>query len=437
MYYNNHKNGKDDESLNYKKEEIKKGITLHTINTNKFKTNLFAVFITMPINKETVTMNALLPLVLKRGSMNIKSQDKISEKLEEMYGSALDCGIDKSGNNQVIKFYLESLNDNFIPSNENIAKESLNLMFDIIFNPLIEENKFNEEYVNTEKNVLKQIIESKIDNKARYAFERCIEEMYKNEAYGIYKFGYTNDLEKIDSASLFERYKEIIKSSKIDILASGENLDNISEIIKNNCEIEKLNERNPNYNITGQNEEKKEKEEQIVVEKMDVTQGKLVIGLDLLNQDENKKYASSVYNLILGGSANSKLFQNVREKASLCYTANSSYLRQKNNIIIRCGIEIENYEKALNLIKKQLEEIENKEFTEEDIEKAKNVIISSVKGIEDSQDAEISYYFGQELANKFVSIDEYIKNIEKVNIDEVVETAKNVQINTIYFLRNN
>lgn len=423
--------------MNYKKQEIKKGITLHTINTNKFKTNLFAVFITTPINKETVTMNALIPLILKRGSMNIKSQDKISERLEEMYGAAFDCGVDKSGDNQVIKFYLESLNDNFIPENENVAKDSFGLMFDVIFNPLINDNKFNKEYVESEKNVLKQIIESKKDNKSRYAFERCIEEMYKNEAYGIDKLGYIEALDKIDEENLVNQYKNLIANSKIDILVSGEITEDIKNLVCENTEIKKLNERTPKYNVTGKNEEKSKKETQTIEEKMDVNQGKLVIGLDINNQNEEMKYASSVYNIILGGSANSKLFQNVREKASLCYTANSSYLRQKNNIIIRCGIEIENYEKALNLIKEQLEDIKNKKFSDEDIIKAKNVIISSVKGIKDSQDAEISYYFGQELSNKSVSIEEYIKNIEKVKAEEVVEVAQNIVINTIYFLKNN
>lgn len=382
------------------------------------------VFLTTSLKRETVTENALLPLVLRRGSALFQSQEVISEKLEEMYGASFDCGIDKAGNNQIIKFYLETLNDNFIPTKENITEKSFKLLFDVIFNPLIINNGFKEQYIDGEKNKLKQIISSKIDNKAKYAMDRCIEEMYKGKPYELYKYGYVEDLNNINGNSLYMYYKKLLNECKIDIFISGDNEDNIIDIIKNNEQIKNLNERKPEYTINGENEEKKQVEAKLINETMDIMQGKLVLGLDVIDINEKDKYAASVYNIILGGSANSKLFQNVREKASLAYTAGSSYLRQKNNIIIRCGIEIENYEKAVEIIKKQLKEMEEGKFTDADIENAKNIIISTVDGISDSQDSEISYYFGQELAKEFVSIKEYIKNIENVKKEEVNSIAK-------------
>lgn len=424
-------------AMNYIKQEIKNGINFHKISTDKFKTNLFAVFLTTSLKRETVTENALLPLVLKRGSDLLQSQEAISEKLEDMYGASFDCGIEKSGNNQVIKFYLETLNNKFIPTNENITEESFKLLFDVIFNPLIIDNGFKEQYVDGEKNKLKQIISSKIDNKAKYAMDRCIEEMYKGKPYELYKYGYIEDLSKINGNSLYMYYKKLLSECKIDIFISGNNEDDMIDIIKNNEQIKNLNERTPKYTISGENEDKKEVEVKLINESMDVMQGKLVLGLDVVDVDEEEKYAVSVYNIILGGSANSKLFQNVREKASLAYTASSSYLRQKNNIIIRCGIEIQNYEKAVEIIKEQLKEMEEKKFTDEDIENAKNIIVSTVDGIPDSQDSEISYYFGQELAKEFVTLQEYIDKIKKVKREEVENVSKKIKINTIYFLKNN
>lgn len=423
--------------MNYIRQEIKNGINFHKISTDKFKTNLFAVFLTTSLKRETVTENALLPLVLKRGSALLQSQEVISEKLEDMYGASFDCGIEKSGNNQVIKFYLETLNNKFIPTNENITEESFRLLFDVIFNPLIINNGLKEQYVDGEKNKLKQIISSKIDNKAKYAMDRCIEEMYKGKPYELYKYGYIEDLSRINGNSLYMYYKKLLSECKIDIFISGDNEDNIIDIIKNNEQIKNLNERTPKYTISGENEDKKEVEVKLINESMDVMQGKLVLGLDVVDVDENEKYAVSVYNIILGGSANSKLFQNVREKASLAYTASSSYLRQKNNIIIKCGIEIQNYEKAVEIIKEQLREMEEKKFTDEDIENAKNIIVSTVDGIPDSQDSEISYYFGQELAKEFVTLQEYIDKIKKVKREEVENVSKKIKINTIYFLKNN
>lgn len=416
--------------------ELKKGITLHELETDKFKTNLFAIFLSTPLKRENITLNAILPMVLRRGCNKIKTQEGISQILEEMYGADFDCGVEKSGNNQILKFYLESINDEFIENNENILKKSLELLTEIVFNPLIMEDKFNDEYVAGEKENLKQIIQAKIDNKARFAYERCIEEMYKDKPYGLYRFGYIEDLENTDSNSLYEYYKNLINECKIDIFISGKIQGESKRILEENEIIKSLNSRESVYLINGENENKEDVKEKVVIQNMQVNQGKLVIGLDLKGISESEKYAASVYNILLGGSANSKLFQNVREKASLAYTANSSYLRQKNNIIIRAGIEIGNYEKALNLIRQQIADMETTKFEIEEVENAKQLIVSTVNGISDSQDAEITYYFGQELSKESTEIEQYVENIKKVKPNEINEIAKKVQINTIYFLRD-
>lgn len=423
--------------MNYKKEDIKKGITIHKINTNKFKTNLFAIFLTTKLSRETVTKNALLTAVLRRGTKNLPSQEEISKSLENMYGAGFDCGVEKTGDNHVLKFYLESINNEFLPTDENLSKECLDILLDIVFNPYLENGKFKQEYVDGEKENLKQIIQGKIDNKTKYAYDRCIEEMYKNEPYGLYKFGYIEDLEKIDSQDLYDYYKELIKDAKIDIFLSGELEDSVINELKENETIKNIAERIPNYIVNGENDEKKVIDKpQEITESMQITQGKLILGLDVLDKNKQSKYATSVYNVILGGSANSKMFQNVREKASLAYSAGSNYLRQKDNVFIKCGIDIPNYEKALNLIKEQLKQMEQGDFTEEDIENAKTIISSTVGAITESQDSELTYYFSQELSDEFVSIDDYVAEINKIDKEQIVDIAKKIQINTIYFLKD-
>lgn len=428
--------------MKYDKEEIKKGINLHAINTNKFKTNLIAIFLSTPLSREYVTFDAVLSAILRRGNENLKTQEEISKRLEEMYGADFDCGLDKTGDNHILKFYLESINDEFLPKNaENILKASIDVLADIVFNPVIENGAFKEEYLEQEKENIKQRINGKIDNKAAYAKMRCIEEMYKNQPAGLFRFGYVEDLEKINNKNLYAYYQKLIKECKIDIFISG-NLDNIDykKIITENAQIKKLNERKANF-IINPIEVKNEKEEKEISESMEVSQGKLVIGLDIIFneedlKDENLKYQAMVYNSILGGSANSKLFQNVREKASLAYTASSNYVRFKSNIFINCGIEIKNYEKALEIIRKQLEEIKKGDFTDEEIENTKKVIISSIMSIDDEQDTAIIYFLGQELTNSNVQIPEYIEKIKNVTRDQIINIANKVKINTIYFLKN-
>lgn len=422
--------------VKYNELNIKKGIKLHTIKTEKFKTNLIAVMLTTKLDKRNVTKNALIPAVLRRGTENLKTLEEINKKLEDMYGASFDCGLDKTGDNQVLKFYIESVNDEFLPHNdEDMLEKSLENIFELVFNPYLENNFFKKEYVEQEKQNLKQIIEGKIDNKARYALDKCIEEMYKNEPFGLYKYGYVEDLNDINEKSLYEYYIELINSCKIDIFVSGILDNKIEEIIRDNKNISKLKERNPEFIMPEMKAKISEKENDIQ-ESMDVNQGKLVIGLDLDINDEDLRYDTMIYNSILGGSANSKLFQNVREKASLAYTASSSYFRLKNNIFINCGIEIGNYEKALDIIKQQIEDMKKGDFTDEEVENAKQGIIAAIKLIDDEQDTEIMYFFGQELSKEKLNIDQYINRISKVNKQNVVDIAKNISVNTVYFLKN-
>ena len=422
--------------MEYNQTEVQQGIKLHTIKTDKFKTNLIAVFLTTSLTRENVTKNSLIPAILRRGSKKLKTQEELSKTLEEMYGASFDCGIDKTGDNQVIRFYIETVNDNYLPKKEEILQKSIETLLEIVFNPYEENGGFKKEYVSQEKTNMKKRIDGRKDNKARYSLDRCIEEMYKDKPYGLYKFGYVEDLEKIDEKNLYEYYKTLIQSCKIDIFVSGLVDDNVLNSVENNEIIKSLNEREAKFNELRLEAKPKKEKETVVTENMDVTQGKLLVGLDVDIDNIDLKYVAMIYNSILGGSANSKMFQNVREKAHLAYVANSMYFKYKGNIIVNCGIEIANYEKALDLIKKQIKDMEAGSFTDEEVENAKKGLIAAIKTIDDEQDSGITYYFGQELTNINVSIEEYMKKIEDVTRQEVQDIAKKININTIYFLRD-
>lgn len=424
--------------MQLKEYNLKNGIKLHTMNTDKYKTNLIGVFLTIKLTKENVTKNALISALLRRGSKTMPSTGDISKQMEEMYGASFDCGLDKTGDNQVLKFYIETINDSFIPhKEENLLKMSIEKLLDIVFNPYIENDGFKQEYLDQEKNTIRQIIKGRKDNKARYAVDRCIEEMYKGESFGIYRFGYEEDLEKINAQELYNYYKnEFINSCKIDIYVSGIIDEETKKLVEENENIKKLKKREPNYVLPNVNPKEVKEEPNVVTESMEVTQGKLAIGLDVALDDQEQRHATLIYNAILGGSANSKLFQNVREKAHLAYAVGSNYFRYKNNIFINAGIKIENYEKALKIIKQQIEDMKNGDFSDEAIENAKKGVIATIKIIDDEQDTEVSYYFGQEISQNHVNTAEYIERINEIDRQKVLDIANKVTINTIYFLKN-
>ena len=430
-------------------------IKIKRFENNKFKTNEIAVFVTIKQTQENATKNALIPAVLRRGSANFQNQLEISKKLENMYGANFNCGVDKSGDYIILKFFIETINNEYSDSKENLAQEAFNLLTDIVFNPLIENDGFNINYVKQEKDNLAKIINSKKDDKANYAYQRCVEEMFKNNPYGIYKYGSLQDLEKINEKNLYEYYLNIIRNSQIFIYINGKNANsiNVDENINNNFKIafnNNSNENNENDDFQEKNENAEIEDNKnteikdnknvkivalqpinIVKEKLDVTQGKLIIGL---NAPSENKYAVTMYNTILGGGANSKLFQNVREKESLAYYASSRYIRRKDAIIIRTGIELANYDKAVKVIKEQLEEMKKGNISDYELSSAKTLILASLKLIPESQEDIMAFDFDQDVFNENLTFEQYYKKIENITANEIIDVANQVKINTIYYL---
>ena len=281
-----------------------------------------------------------------------------------------------------------------------------------------------------------QSINGKIDNKASYAMERCIEEMYKNQPFALYKFGYIDDLDVLNGTNLYEYYNQLIQNCKIDIFVSGIVDDSVYDKIIDNAKIELLKPRVPDFvmpslAVTANNNG------QVVTESMDITQGKLVLSLNVALDSEDQQYDVMIYNSILGGTASSKLFQNVREKASLAYSAGSNFMRAKNTIFIRCGIEIKNYEMALDIIRQQLVQMVDGDFSDQDVAVAKKSLVDSIRTIDDEQDTEVLYLFGQEFSGGFMDFSEYIDRVSRVTRGDVLAVAKKIgtDMDTIFFLK--
>ena len=394
------------------------------IETKKFKTNVYALYLTIPLTKENVTYNALIPTVLKRGCEKYNNQLEISKKLEEMYDATFGIGITKVGNNEVLKFYLESLNNNYLPNNEDLSKTSIEMLLNIVMNPYLVNGKFDDDYVEQEKENLKKVIESRKDNKDTYATNRLLEEMFKEEPYGLYKFGNIDEIDNITSKKLYEKYKELIKNSEKYLYIVGD---------VENLNIESYNIDEKEITISKEFPVKISEKENVVKEQMDVTQGKLVIGL---NTPNNKQEVIALYNTILGKGANSKLFLNVREKEGLAYSAGSTYLKRNNAIIISTGIEVSKYNKAVEVIKNQLKDMEDGNITEKEMKDAKQFINAGLNLINESSENMIEYRFDKDLYNEEIDIEKYRKKIEEIKKEDIVKVAKQIKIDTIYFLGN-
>ncbi len=412
------------------KSKIGNGINFTSIYTDKFKSNYLSFYFIRPLDREDVTLNALLPMVLSRGNQVNNDFIAIERELELLYGASYDYDVYKSGEKQIIKFSIEWADSKYI--NETLVDDKvMEIFFNIIFNPLLNNGCFKEDYVEQEKINLQRKISSKINDKRSYAISRCIEEMCKTERFGIYSLGYVEDLGEINSEKLTNHYKKLISETPFEIIYVGneKKLDIIKYIPKH------ITDRQFTINIPREVIREKSQYRNHIVERMQVNQGKLVLGLltGIPYEDELFK-ALTVGNVILGGSPNSKLFREVREKYSLAYYANSILFKHKSIIIIDSGVDFRNMQRALNLTNDQIKKLKEADFTDNELNLAKKEIITSLRAIVDSNHSIASHELDNILTNKSESIDVKINKINAVKKEEVVEAFNRVNLDTIYVL---
>ena len=419
---------------NNKTINLGKGINLTLIPEEKFKSNLVSIYIQRILDRDEVTMNALLPSIIKSGSEKYPSAREMSYHQDDLYGVSIGADSSKRGESQVITFKIISTDEEYL--DEQIFKKVVKYLDEVVNHPLVIDGGFKEEYVAIEKENLKNRIESIINDKGRYAVERAREEMFKNEKYGISDLGYLEDIDKITAKGLYEYYVNIMKTSPIDIVVEGNfDEDEIVEIISNGFDFHRENI----IEIPRADFIKKVDEIKVIKEEMDITQGKLVMGYrcNVDYKDEFKYYSLFVGSNVLGGGPHSKLFVNVREKESLCYYIYSSLEKYKTSMFISSGIESENYDKTVELIGEQLKSLKEGKVSDEELLNSKSAIISSLKTIKDSLGGSSDFYFSQSMGGTNTTVEKIIEMIEKVTVSDIVEAFKNIELDTIYFLSNN
>ncbi len=408
-------------------------INLTLIHSKKFKSNLVSIYIQRLLDKDEATKNALIPEIVASGSMKYPSAREISNELDNLYGSSMGADVTKRGERQVLSFKIISTNEKYL--DENIFKDVIEFFNDIVNNPLVIDGGFKEEFLNIEKQNLKDRIQAKINDKGRYALERAFEEMCEGERYSISEYGYEEDIDKITPKNLYEHYKEVLRTSPIDIVVEGDfDEDEVIKIITDNFKFERGNI----IDIPRDEFKKEIKEVKTVNEKMEITQGKLIMGyrsnIDYL--EEEKYFALVVGSNILGGGPDSKLFLNVREKESLCYYVYSSVEKYKGILFISAGIEADNYEKTIDLINKQLEKLKNGEISDKELNNSKSALISSMRTISDSIGGRSDFYFAQAMGKTHSTIEAIIDKLNKISVEDIVEVVKDIKLDTVYFLSN-
>lgn len=409
--------------------KINENITISYIPMDKLKTTTISMFIHRPLVREDASKNAILPHILKNGSKLCKNATEIAHYLENLYGAKFSAGISKRGEDHILCFDFETISDKYAANGEGLVSKIIDLMMSIVFDSL---DKFDTDIFEIERTNSINKIKNIINDKRIYANYRCQEEMCKGESFEVARLGYVSDLEKLTKDELHAYYKQVITNSLIDIFICGEAdipviEKQIKEYIKN---IDFKTASMPECDII-----KRNRPVNVVNERLDVTQGKLCMGFLTDTKLSDSDYFSLVVaNAIYGGGAQSKLFNNVREKLSLAYYAGSMLDKHKGFLMVNAGIEFKNYQKAYDEILVQLEEMKNGNISDLEFDSSKGFLINSLSAYDDDQSAMISFYLGEKISGMNWDIDHYKKEIKKVTREDVVNVIKKVHLDTVYFL---
>lgn len=400
---------------------------IHFLEAKQFKTNIISIGFRVPLTKENATKTALLAEVLKNGCQSYPSRKAVSQKNDDMFGSVFDISIIKKGEEQVLFFYLE-----FVKYKRELMEECFVFLQNMIFAPIQEGKGFPKKIVEREKGILEEKIKSRQDDKKEYAKLRCLEEMCKEEAFGIFADGYIEDLKQIDEITLFEYYQNMIAHIPAEIFLTGEKAQKEAML--------DFAKRMPFQKDTLFKADKKEKRSfqkvQEIKETLHIAQSRIVLGFRTKTQPESREYAALlVLNELFGGSPASLLFQQVREKEGACYDISSFLFRLQPILMVKAGIQKQDYEKAVAIIQKALEALQQKKPKAEPLEEAKENMLRYYEAMKDSQTALMDFAWNERVLKTNRTISQFAAEIKAVTAEAVQKCAQGIFLDTIYFLQ--
>ncbi|MER2089062.1 MAG: pitrilysin family protein [Sporosarcina sp.] len=417
----------------FKKVGLQEGVTLYIRKSEQFKTVNFSVKWKTALDEKKAAHRAVLANVLEDSNGRYQTQTEFRNALDELYGTVLYTDAGKRAETHIVSLSAECVNDEYI-SEGGVLDEVLSLIQTVIFDPNVKDGQFDDTVVTREKRSVKERIRSVYDDKTRYAQKRMLELLRPDSAASASSYGTEKDVEALTSADLFAAYESMINDDEIDIYVVGDIDENeMTEKIKS---LFTFNPRTvQNRQPVVQQTAKQTTDIQHVLEKQDMKQGKLHLGFSTPVTFGHPDYAKmQVTNGVFGGFAHSKLFMNVREKESMAYYASSSYSSHYGLLYVMAGIDAELEEKAVNLIKEQLSELQAGEITDLEIEQTKALLANGIKSAFDSARGQIEVFDQYRELDENFTADSIISGWEAVTKEDIRKMASEITLEIVYLL---
>ena len=417
------------------RKQLADGVELMVNRTDKFKTGLLSVTLTAPLRRETATAGALIPEVLSRGSRNYPDMERLSAAADALYGASLGPAVRQRGESQCVSFLCSAIDGRYTLDGSAVLEPAAALMGEMLLDPATQGGVFRPDYVKGEGANLADRIRARVNDKRGWSIFRLVQEMCAGEAYAVDKLGNADEAASMTPDRLWEDYQRLLKDSKVTFYYGGSaHPDRVEETVRRafapltagrtapvECEVP-ARPKGPVRTVT---------------DAMDVTQGKLAMGfrtggVTLAGPDYP---ALLVFNALYGGSANSRLFLNVREKLSLCYYASSVIDKLKGLMVVSSGVEFAHFDRAQEAILEQLEQLRQGEIGADELNAAVRCVVNGLRGRLDSQgqmedDCVTKLICGQAPDDGSA----LIRAVEQVTAEQVARMAQRIELDTVYRL---
>ena len=413
--------------------EIADGVRLVSVRTDKFKTSRISFTMATPL-EGNISAKAILPYLLHRRCAEYPDFTDFNGMLDELYGAVVSASVSKVGENLLLSINMTAVDDRFALNGDKVTDECVELLTKLVFEPIVENGAFPEKIVEEEKRLLTEKLEAEQNDKRHYAFDRCEQIMFANEAYGKNRLGTAEEIASLTGRDVYLQWLDLLKSAKMQLTMVGScEPDKVKDILTQKfAKIERspaVKETEffagfpkPNY----------------VCETLPVKQGKIVMGFraGMRNEDDNV-YPMKVAVDIFGGGTYSKLFSVVREKMSLCYYCSASLFAQKGVVMVQSGIENDNEEKAKSEILNQLKEVAEGNFSNETFSSSIKSLCDGRLSVNDIPESLCSWYTAQMMREELISPEEQVEKFKAVDKAQVIRAAKTIMLDTVYMLKGN
>lgn len=417
------------------RKKLGAGIGLTCVTTPKFKRAVLRAALVLPLGGPDAALRAALPHVLRRGTVRLPDLRAFGAALDEMYGARIEAMVSKEGDNLVIGFLSDVIDEKYASGAEGLTERVVRLLADLLYDPYVQDGVFSPDYTAGERvNLMDRIAAQKNDPRA-YAPKRLTELMCEGEAFGQSVLGTAAQAERITEQKLFAAYQRALSEGRMELFYCGTMPpDTIEELF-----LKALPERRTDNLYAAHTEVVAQPKNEVreVTEELPVTQGKLSMGFrtggNSLTGGDPLSYW--MFQVLYGGSTSAKLFLNVREKLSLCYYASAQFISAKGLMIVNSGIENDKYEVTKREILHQLQLCRDGDISADEIENARRTLISAWRAMLDEPVQLERYWLAQAIAGTMTQPEERIEAVQTVTQERVIAAANATALDTVYFLK--